>query len=67
MSFRQIMTCIFFNSATSLVGVYGIHQFAQNQMLEEHKAQLADIKDKYAKLKKVSDERFIKELGSVPP
>jgi hypothetical protein len=67
MSFKQIITCIFFNSATSLVGVYGIHKFAQNQILEEQKVQLEDIKDKYAKLKKVSDEKFIKELGFTPP
>jgi hypothetical protein len=36
-------------------------------MLEEHKVQLAEIKDKYAKLKKVSDDKFIKELGFTPP
>jgi hypothetical protein len=36
-------------------------------MLEEHKVQLAEIKDKYDKLKKVSDDKFIKELGFTPP
>ncbi len=44
---KQTLIYVLFNTSTSLLGVYGIHQFAQNQTLQQHKAELQKIKDKY--------------------
>jgi hypothetical protein len=54
MPLKHLVTCILFNSATTLVGLYGIHKFADNEVMKQHQAELSLIKHKYEELKKTN-------------